>query len=72
MKNLLLPFDGSECATRALDFAVSLAKAMPPATVHVVYAYVEPMASAYGEVAVSRRATDSAIVTPANVGWRLR
>ena len=52
MKNLLVPFDGSESATRALDFAMSLAKAMPPATVHVVYAYAEPMASAYGEVSL--------------------
>jgi nucleotide-binding universal stress UspA family protein len=33
------------------NHAVSLASAMPPATVHVDYAYVEPMASAYGEVA---------------------
>lgn len=52
MKNLLVPFDGSECAARALDFAASRAKAMPPATVHVAYACVEPLASTYGEVSV--------------------
>lgn len=51
MKNLLVPFDGSASASRALDYAIALAKAAPAATVHVVHAYEEPIAYAYGEVA---------------------
>lgn len=51
MKNLLIPFDGSESAGRALEHAIALAR-MTTATVHVIHVYEEPAAYALGEVAV--------------------
>lgn len=52
MRNLLVPFDGSNSARRALRHAIELAKAAAPTTVHVLYLYEEPIAYALGEVAV--------------------
>lgn len=51
MKNLLVPFDGSESAGRALDHAIALARATA-ARVHAIHVYEEPAAYALGEVAV--------------------
>ena len=45
--SILVPFDGSSCAERALEHAIDLAKA-EPATVHVVN--VEPFLDEYGMV----------------------
>ena len=50
MRKLLVPFDGSESALRALQHAVKLAKQAPPAALHVVHAHEEPLL--YGEIAV--------------------
>lgn len=50
MRKLLVPFDGSESALRALQHAVKLAKQAPAAALHVVHAHEEPLL--YGEIAV--------------------
>lgn len=50
MRKLLVPFDGSESALRALQHAIKLAKQSPPAALHVVHAHEEPLL--YGEIAV--------------------
>jgi nucleotide-binding universal stress UspA family protein len=50
MRKLLVPFDGSESALRALQHAVKLAKQAPPTALHVVHAHEEPLL--YGEIAV--------------------
>jgi nucleotide-binding universal stress UspA family protein len=42
MRKLLVPFDGSENALRALRHAISLARQSSPTSIHVVIAYEEP------------------------------
>ena len=50
MKKILVPFDGSENAIRALRFAMQLCRECGQPAVHLVYAHTEPLL--YGEVAV--------------------
>lgn len=50
MRKLLVPFDGSQCALRALQHAIKLAKQAPAGALHVVHAHEEPLL--YGEIAV--------------------
>ena len=50
MHKMLLPFDGSESALRALNYAVRLAKGNGSVSVHLVHAHEEPLT--YGELAV--------------------
>lgn len=50
MQRLMLPFDGSENARRAVRHAIGLAKSNPPVSVHLLHASEPPLL--YGEVAV--------------------
>jgi len=50
MRKLLVPFDGSANALRALTYAISLAKKNGPLSIHVVTAHEAP--EVYGEIAV--------------------
>lgn len=50
MVKLLVPFDGSENAQRALRYAIMLAQKFGPVSIHVVSAHEEP--DIYGEIAV--------------------
>lgn len=50
MKRILVPFDGSENAIRALRFAIHLGRECGHLAVHLVYAHTEPLL--YGEIAV--------------------
>lgn len=50
MQRLMLPFDGSENALRAVRHAIGLAKSNPPVSVHLLHAHEPPLL--YGEVAV--------------------
>jgi nucleotide-binding universal stress UspA family protein len=50
MHKMLLPFDGSASALRALNYAVRLAKDNAPVSIHLVHAHEEPLI--YGEIAV--------------------
>jgi nucleotide-binding universal stress UspA family protein len=50
MRKLLVPFDGSGSALRALQYAISLARENGPIEIHVVTAHAEP--EHYGEIAV--------------------
>ena len=50
MRKLLLPFDGSDNAVRALKHAVKLAKRDGQVSIHAVIAHEEP--AIYGEIAV--------------------
>jgi nucleotide-binding universal stress UspA family protein len=47
---ILVPWDGSDCARKALDYAIRLARAQGDCTVHVAHAHEEPVV--YGEIAV--------------------
>jgi nucleotide-binding universal stress UspA family protein len=50
MRTLLVPVDSSECAMRALEYAIALAKRDPEIELHLVHAHEPPVL--YGEVAV--------------------
>ena len=50
MHKVLVPFDGSDSALRAVQHAISLARTNGPYDIHVVTAYEEPVM--YGEIAV--------------------
>lgn len=50
MRSILVAFDGSECALRALDHAVRQAGAIPATRLHVLA--VQPPVRVYGEVQV--------------------
>jgi len=50
MRRLLVPFDGSDNALRALRYAISLAKQNGPVEIYVVTAHDEP--DIYGEIAM--------------------
>jgi len=50
MHKLLVPYDGSDNAKRALAYAIRLAKEHGPMPIHVVYAHEEPRV--YGEISV--------------------
>ncbi len=50
MHKLLVAFDGSESALRALRYAIRLAQENGPVALHVVNAHEEPVV--YGEIAV--------------------
>ena len=50
MRKLLVPIDGSENATRALDYALRLAKEKGPIELHLVTVHPEPLI--YGEIQV--------------------
>ena len=50
MRKLLVPFDGSDSALRALRYAISIAQQNGPVEIHVVTAHDEP--DIYGEIAV--------------------
>lgn len=47
---IFVPWDASECAHRALAYAIRLARAQGDCTVHVAHAHEAPMV--YGEIAV--------------------
>ena len=47
---IFVPFDGSRCSLRALQHAVSLARARNDCVLHVAHAHEEPVV--YGEIAV--------------------
>lgn len=50
MQKILVPIDGSECAMRALDYAIKLAKQHGPLELHLVTVHPEPVI--YGEIQV--------------------
>lgn len=50
MHKILVPLDGSECALRALAFAVQYARASPGSSLHLLAVHYEPWC--YGETAV--------------------
>jgi nucleotide-binding universal stress UspA family protein len=50
MRRLLVPIDSSESATRALEYAIGLAKADPSMELHLVNVHAPPIV--YGEIAV--------------------
>ena len=50
MSKVLVPFDGSKSALRALQYAIKLAKQNRLLSIHVVYAHEEPLV--YGEIEV--------------------
>ena len=50
MRKLLVPFDGSDNAMRALEYAIRLAKEYGPMELAIVYAQEPPLI--YGEVAI--------------------
>lgn len=50
MRKLLVPIDASDCALRALQYAIKLAKENGPLELHIVNAHEPPII--YGEVAV--------------------
>jgi nucleotide-binding universal stress UspA family protein len=50
MHKLLVPVDGSENALRAVRYAITMAKLMERASIHLVHAHDEPRI--YGEIAV--------------------
>ena len=50
MHKLLVPYDGSDSALRALRYAITLAKENEPVSIHIVNAHEEPIV--YGEIAV--------------------
>jgi len=50
MRKILLPYDGSDNAGRALAWVIDLAKSNGPVELHLVYAHPEP--TVYGEIAV--------------------
>jgi nucleotide-binding universal stress UspA family protein len=47
---MLVPYDGSEAAVRALDHAIATARAAGEVSIHLVTAHEPPMV--YGEIAV--------------------
>ena len=47
---IFVPWDASECAHRALQYAIGLARAQGDCTIHVAHAHEPPLV--YGEVAV--------------------
>jgi nucleotide-binding universal stress UspA family protein len=49
MRKLLVPFDGSDSAHRALAYAISLVRAPAEGSLHLVHAYQDPVV--YGELA---------------------
>ena len=50
MHKLLVPFDNSDNASRALAHAIRLAKEIGPVALHIVYAHEPPIV--YGEIAL--------------------
>jgi nucleotide-binding universal stress UspA family protein len=50
MHKLLVAYDGSDSAARALRFAITLAKGNEPVSIHVVNAHEEPIVD--GAIAV--------------------
>ncbi len=50
MQKVLVAFDGSESALRAMRYAISLAKQNGPVSIHIATAHEEPVL--YGEIAV--------------------
>ena len=50
MLKLLVAFDGSDNALRAVRYAIDLVKENPPVSLHLVHAHDEPIV--YGEIAV--------------------
>ena len=54
MRKLLVPFDGSENAVRALRYAISVAQEHRPVAIHVVTVHGEPEEYGYMEAYVSR------------------
>jgi nucleotide-binding universal stress UspA family protein len=54
MRKLLVPFDGSDNALRALRYATSIAQEHPPIAIHVVTVHSEPEEYGYMEVYVPR------------------
>jgi nucleotide-binding universal stress UspA family protein len=74
MHKLLVPFDGSESALRAVRYAIALARENGPISIHVVTAHEEPVV--YGEIAVYvtrdrmvelQRQHSAAVMAPAEV-----
>lgn len=49
-RKIFVPVDGSSCALRALQHAVTLAKRMGDCSIHIAHAHEEPLI--YGEIAV--------------------
>jgi nucleotide-binding universal stress UspA family protein len=62
MEKVLLAYDGSECARRALDYVLALVARQPGTSVHVLTAEPEPRL--YGESAayVQKEALDQAVL----------
>lgn len=54
MRKLLVPFDGSDNAVRALRYAVSIAQEHRPIAIHVVTVHGEPVEYGYMEAYVPR------------------
>ena len=54
MRKLLVPFDGSDNALRALHYAASIAREHPPIAIHVVTVHDKPEEYGYMEVYVPR------------------
>jgi nucleotide-binding universal stress UspA family protein len=50
MSKVLVPIDGSENATRAVRYAIDLAKRHPPVEIHLLTVHPEPVV--YGEIQV--------------------
>ncbi|MEI7446781.1 MAG: universal stress protein [Burkholderiales bacterium] len=50
MHRMLVPYDGSDAAVRALDHAIATARAAGAVSIHLVTAHEPPMV--YGEIAV--------------------
>lgn len=48
---IFVPFDGSDCALRALEHAVTLAQRIGECSIHIAHAHEEPLI--YGEIARS-------------------
>jgi nucleotide-binding universal stress UspA family protein len=57
MHKLLVPFDNSDSASRALEHAIRLAKDNGPVALHIVYAHEPPVV--YGEIALYMSASPS-------------
>jgi nucleotide-binding universal stress UspA family protein len=62
MEKVLLAYDGSECARRALDYVLALVARQPGTSVHVLTAEPEPRL--YGESAayVQKEALEQAVL----------
>jgi nucleotide-binding universal stress UspA family protein len=54
LRKLLVPFDGSDNALRALHYAASIAREHPPIAIHVVTVHDKPEEYGYMEVYVPR------------------